>query len=156
MRNEKGVTLLLLVLTLIVLAIIIGTISYSSISRIKMRAYYNMCADIELLDEKIALYYLENKSLPIEEDKQKNITDLIPDYPESNEVNNANYNPNNSGTLYKIDLTKLDNLSLNYTDYYIDEQSHTIYTSHGINLTEDDTYYTVPLDYQEVNLSSYR
>ena len=39
MKNEKGVTLLLLVLTLIVLAIIIGTISYSSISRIKMRAY---------------------------------------------------------------------------------------------------------------------
>lgn len=151
MKNEKGVTLLLLVLTLIVLAIIIGTISYSSISRIKMRAYYNMCADIELLDEKIALYYLENKSIPIFED-EKLIGELIPEYSASN----VNYNPNNSGKLYKIDLSKLDNLSLNYTDYYIDKQSHTIYTSHGIDVTENDTYYTVPLDYQKVNLTSYR
>lgn len=151
MKNEKGVTLFILVLTIVVIAIITGTISYSSISRIKMRAYYNMCADIELLDEKIALYYLQNKVLPVSEEV-KQIKELIPEYSASN----VNYNPNNKGTLYKIDFSKLDNLSLNYTDYYIDEQSHTIYTSHGINLTEEDTYYTVPLDYQEVNLSSYR
>lgn len=151
MKNEKGVTLFILVLTIVVIAIITGTISYSSISRIKMRAYYNMCADIELLDEKIALYYLQNKVLPVSEEV-KQIKELIPEYSASN----VNYNPNNKGTLYKIDFSKLDNLSLNYTDYYIDEQSHTIYTSHGIDVTENDTYYTVPLDYKEVNLDSYR
>ena len=151
MKNQKGVTLMVLVATVVIMAIIAGSISYSSISSFKMKAYYNMCSDIELLDEKIAIYYLQNKSLPIVESDSKNISELINDYSDTN----VNYNPNNSGTLYKIDLSKLDNLSLNYTDYYIDKTSHTIYFFSGMDV-EEELYYTVPLKYEKVDLSLYR
>jgi hypothetical protein len=152
MRNEKGVTLMILVTTIVIISLIVGSISYSSVSTYKMNAYYNMRSDIELLDEKIALYYIQNeKQLPIIESDSKNINDLITNY----YANNVNYNPNNSGNLYKIDLEKLDNLSLNYTNYYIDEQSHTIYKSKGVKVG-NDVYYTTPVNYKEVNLSLYK
>lgn len=151
MKNQKGITLMILVSTVIILALIIGTIGFNSMSSVKMQAYYNMYADIELLDEKIAIYYLENNKLPIDETDTQNITDLISDY----NLSNVNYNPNNSGTLYKINLDYLQNLSLNYNDYYIDEQSHTIYFGDNIEI-DGVKYYTVPIDYQEVNLNLYQ
>lgn len=150
MRNQNGVTVTALVAAVITIAIIIGSISYNSMSSLEMKLYYNMCADIEILDEKIAIYYLENKELPVKTSETKNVTELIEGYSSAN----VNYNPNNSGILYKIDLGKLDNLSLNYTDYYIDNQSHTIYFLNGINI-EGELYYTTPIDYQKVDLSLY-
>lgn len=150
-KNQKGITLMILVVTVVVMAILIGTISFDSSSAFKMQSYYNMCSDIESLDEKIAIYYVKNKELPIISEDYKNISDIIDDYSE----NNVNYNPNNSGNLYKVDLSKLDNLSLNHTNYYIDEESHTIYATKGVQL-DDGTYYTYPLKYTEVILSNYR
>ena len=151
MKNQKGVTLMLLVATVAIMSIILGTISYSSISALRMKLYYDMCADIELLDEKIALYYLKKKELPIQEEEIE-IKSLIPSYDENNE----NFNPNNSGVLSKINFGELDNLSLNNSqDYYIDKKSHTIYFSRGIEM-DGYTYYTIPLEYQEVDLQKYR
>lgn len=151
MKNEKGITLTILIATVVVMAIIVGSISYHSISSAKMNTYYNMCSDIELLDEKIALYYLQNKELPIVKSDSKNINEIIQDYSEGN----ANYNPNNGNTLYKIDLGKLENLSLKNTEYYMDEASHTIYYLRGVKV-EGTTYHTVPLSYEEVDLTSYQ
>lgn len=151
MKNQKGITLMILISTVIILALIVGTIAFNSMSGVEMQVYYNMYADIELLDEKIAIYYLENNKLPIDESDEKNIIDLISDYNSSN----VNYNPNNSGTLYKINLEYLQNLSLNYDNYYIDEQSHTIYFGDSIEI-DDVQYYTIPTDYQEVNLNLYQ
>lgn len=54
-----------------------------------------------------------------------------------------------------IDLSKLDNLSLQRTDYYIDEQSHTIYSAKGRKIG-DETYYTIPTKYQAINLTNYQ
>ncbi len=150
MKDQKGITLMILVVTIIVMGLIAGTISYNSIATYQLNAYYMMCSDIELLDEKIALYYLENQELPIQSESIQ-ITALIPDYAEGN----ANYNPNNSGTLYKIDLTELNNLSLRQTNYYIDEQSHTIYSASG-KVIEEEKYYTIPMNYQQVDLSLYQ
>lgn len=65
MKNQKGITLMLLVTTVIMMALIFGAITYNSVNSYKLNSYYTMCADIELLDEKIALYYLEHKALPI-------------------------------------------------------------------------------------------
>ncbi len=76
---------------------------------------------------------------------------LIENYNE----NNVNYNPNNNGKLFIIDISKLDNLSLQRTDYYIDEQSHTIYSAKGRKIG-DETYYTIPTEYQAVNLTNYQ
>ncbi len=150
MKNQKGITLMILVVTIIIMSIIVGSISFSSSSSFKMKGYYDMCADIELLDEKIAIYYVQNKTLPITAET-KNIQELIENYTSDN----VNYNPNNSGNLQKIDLSKLENLSLSQTDYYIDEVSHTIYSATKTELEGQD-YYTTPLSYKEVNLSLYK
>lgn len=151
MKSQKGVTLMILVVTLIMMGLIAGTISYQSVSSYRLNAYYMMCSDIELLDEKIALYYLEKKELPTVSNETMPIRTLISDY----KPQNVNYNPNNSGTLYEIDLDQLENLSLQKSKYYIDEQSHTIYSAQGIKM-DQETYYTVPINYQEVNLAFYR
>lgn len=151
MKNQKGVTLTVLAATVVIMAIIVGSISYSSVSGARMRSYYNMCADIEVLDEKIALYYIENNEIPVLEDDTELVESLINSYSETN----VNYNPNNSGVLHKIDLSKLYNLSLNNTEYYIDETSHTIYSSRGVEIQEE-VYYTVPLDYEKVDLTLYQ
>ena len=62
MKNQNGVTVVLPVLTVLIMIIILGTITYTSKSSFQMNQYYRMCSDIELLDEKIALYYLEHES----------------------------------------------------------------------------------------------
>ena len=151
MKNQKGITLMILVVTVISMVIIFGTISYNSISSYRLNAYYMMCSDIELLDEKIAIYYLEKKELPVT-DEIIDITNLVgEDYGEAN----VNYNPNNSGTLHRIDLSKLDNLSLQGQDYFIDEQSHTIYSQSGKKIG-DAIYHTSPTNYETVDLNLYQ
>ena len=155
MKNQKGITLTVLVMTLVIMGLVLGAISYNSVAGLRMKSYYDMCADIELLDEKIALYYLQHKNdndgslhIPIT-NETKTITEIISDYDE----NNVNYNPNNLGQLHEIDLSKLENLSLNIDttkySYYIDEQSHTIYSSHGVNL-DGYIYYTAATDYESL------
>lgn len=151
MKNQKGITLLLLITTLAVMALIIGSVTYNSMYSLTMKNYYNMCADIELLDEKIALYYLEKGELPVDKNNIKNVRDLVQEYSESN----VNYNPNNGELLYKIDLSKLDNLSLNYSDYYIDSQSHTIYFNQDI-IVDGTKYYTVPSTYEKIDVNKYQ
>ena len=151
MKNQNGITFMILVVTILIMSLIFGAISYNSISGYRLNVYQLMCTDIELLDEKIALYYLEHdKQLPITDEYIK-IDELIENYGEGN----VNYNPNNSdsGMLFKIDLSKLDNLTLQNSNYYIDEQSHTIYTSSGKKMG-DTLYYTVPTEYQKVELNS--
>lgn len=152
MKNQKGITLMILVVTILIMSLIFGAIAYNSVTGHQLNAYYMMCSDIELLDEKIALYYLENKELPIQ-GEVVSITDLISDYSSEN----VNYNPNNStsGLLYKIDTSQLSNLSLRKTEYYIDAQSHTIYSLNGRRVG-NDIYYTVPTDYQKVDLTLYQ
>lgn len=155
MRNQSGVTLTILVITIIIMALITGSLSYNSISSFKMNAYYNMISDIELLDQKIALYYVENNQLPITSETQK-LKDIIG----SDYTGTINDNPNNSQNadneiVYKINLDLLGNLSLNNTEYYIDTTSHTIYSKKGIEI-DGEVYFCKPLDYQRVNLSLYR
>lgn len=151
MKSQRGITLTVLAATVVIMAIIVGSISYSSISGVRMREYYNMCADVEVLDGKIAIYYIENGEIPVLKNDVKNVEELIGAY----SVTDANYNPNNSGILYKVDLSKLNNLSLSNDEYYIDEKSHTIYSSSGIKI-DDQIYYTVPLEYEKVDLNLYR
>ena len=132
--------------------IILGTITYTSLDNFKLDQYYKMCADIELLDGKVTLYYLEHKNdeainfgLPIDDNKVRASSELETIVTTEE---NVNYNPNNCGELYKIDFDKLDNLTLNHTgDFFVDKQSHTVYYSTGYEI-DGDTYYTIPKEYK--------
>lgn len=109
----------------------------------------NMYKDIELLEDSIDLYYLNNESLPI--------TGQIIDFAFS-----ININDNDNDNFYEIDLNKLDNLKLSYGNkkdvediYIINEQSHTIYYVKGIEYDKEN-YYTVQNNYENVNLEEYQ
>lgn len=144
MKNQNGITLTVLVTTIILLSILTGTITYSSISSFKLKKYYELQSDIELLDDKISLYYLENEYLPIF-DEYIDIEELINNYNSSD----VNYNPNNLGKLYKIDVSKLDNINLENDKYYVDLQSHTVYSKIPVKL-DNVYYYTISYNYQKI------
>ena len=150
-KNEKGITLTSLVLTVVLILIIGGMMGYYSTSGLKMQKINNMYSDIEQIQTEVDTYYLKNNELPI---LSFNI----------NFVNSAN--PNDSSEYFVIDLAKLGNLRLNYgkefenikssnqlgnyTDVYIiNKQSQTIYYLKGIEF-EDKTYYTKPIEYNEI------
>lgn len=100
-----------------------------------------MYEDIDVLEDKIAIYYLNNGSIPISDEVQFE----------------HSINPNDNEVFYKIDITKLDNIYLNYgggndaeNDFYIiNEQSHTIYYYAGVKY-KGEIYFTKDANYELV------
>ena len=93
--------------------------------------------DINVIEDSIALYYLNNGNIPIKD--KINFEHSI--------------NPNDNNSYYKIDLSKLENIYLNYgkmkneQDFYIiNEESHTIYYFSGVEY-KGKIYYTKDVNY---------
>ncbi len=150
-KNEKGITLTTLILTIVLILIIGGMMGYYSTSGLNLKRINNMYSDIEQIQTEVDTYYLKNNELPI-----LNVNVSFSKYS----------NPNDNSEYYVIDLSKLGNLKLNYgkkfeniksrnnlenyTDVYIiNKQSQTIYYLKGIEF-EDNTYYTKPIEYKEI------
>lgn len=150
-KNEKGITLTTLILTVVLILIIGGMMGYYSTSGLNIKRINNMYSDIEQIQTEVDTYYLKNNELPI-----LNVNVSFSKYS----------NPNDNSEYYVIDLSKLGNLKLNYgkefeniksrnnlenyTDVYIiNKQSQTIYYLKGIEF-EDNTYYTKPIEYKEI------
>ena len=160
-KNEKGVTMIAIVITIIILLIIVATVSFSSKNGIDMKKMNNMYTDIILLEDKVAFYYLEHGTIPAK--GAALLPDEIPD-----EI--KTYNPNDNENYYKLDLDLLENVDLNYAIdasnvrdiYIINEKSHAIYYLKGVTISEYDnlkmdkkqevTYYTIPRKYDAVDL----
>lgn len=112
---------------------------------IKISELNNMYKDISILENKIALYYLDFGNLPIKQDRKIEFKNSI--------------NPNDNDIYYEIDLNKLDNISLFFGDkilgskdiYIINEQSHTIYYLKGCEY-DKKIIYTRELEYKNVEL----
>ena len=132
MKNEKGITLIVLVLTIIMLIIITTTLIAHSYTSLEASGMEKLKGDIKVLEDRVASYYVKNDSLPtLGEPISKNtientITDL---------------NVNDGGTYYILDLEKLDNPTLNFGNgykssendkYIINEETHQIYYFGGI------------------------
>lgn len=91
-KSNKGITIVALVTTVIIILILLGvTISGINTSNNAV-PYNNMMADITLLEEKLLSYYNKYKEIPKTE-----IT---------KQIDGIQY--------YEIDLSKLENLTLNY------------------------------------------
>lgn len=138
---------ILLVIVLIILIYIFGIIYNTVQNGIDLNKLNNVYKDIDILEERILIYYLDNGRLPIIGEK----------------INfNHGINPNDNGIFYEIDLSKLENLYLNYGNkktkedaYIINEQSHTIYYMQGVNYN-NEKYYTRKLNYEKINLEEYK
>lgn len=144
MSKRKSILLVILLIAIIyIFAIIYNTVQ----SGIDLNRLNNVYKDIDILEERILMYYLDNGNLP-----------------KTGEIINFTHgiNPNDNENYYEIDLNVLENLSLNYGNkkskediYIINEQSHTIYYMQGVNYN-NEKFYTRNLDYTEINLEQYK
>ena len=151
LKNNKGVTLVALSISIIIIGIILTVIVFSSRNSLKMRDLNNMYSDIRILEDKISIYYLDYNELPI--------LGRLPNAQVNKMLSDTSKNPNNykNGTMtkfYVIDTSKLLNISLNNQEsgkYAINEQSHSVYYIDGVKV-DDVTYYTIPKEYTNVDL----
>lgn len=157
MKKQEGITIVALTITVLLFLLILSTITFTSLSSIQIRQLNNMYADIVNLQEKIDLYYLKNGFLPIDVSKKVEYSSDIEWL--------ATRNPNDGNVYYELDsetLKKLDGITLNNSEeddkFYINEQSHTVYYSKGIQVEEaTPKIYTIDLsEYKEVNLANYQ
>ena len=66
LKGNKGISLTLAVITVLALIIILSTISFSAVNSIKMRRLNKLYNDIRVLNDAVAVYYIKNNELPIE------------------------------------------------------------------------------------------
>ena len=117
------------------------------------RNYNYVKEDIINLSEEVKAYYLKNNSLPIDETKTYNLADYG--------VPSEDINPNDYGNYYRINVSLLENISLNNgginnneaneeTDdmYVVNEYSLTVYYLKGATFG-GQKHYTITDDFAE-------
>lgn len=155
LKQDKGITLVTLILAIVIMLIISSVIIYNAGTGMNTRALNNMYNDITIIKDKVDIYYSQYGTLPIIKTSYTNIKNI------------ENININDNENYYVVDLEALENITLIYgkdyksykqnqdnekTDLYIiNEQSHTIYYVKGITL-DNKNYYTIPNEYTKVEI----
>ena len=153
-KQEKGITMIALVVTVMILLIITNVLIYNAQDSMHIKALTNLYNDIELLKEKVSEYYERYGEIPAKI-KYTNLSDL-----ENAKILSKN---NDIGDFYVIDLEAMQGITLNYGKdyeqiknneekaneykniYIINKNSHNIFYVQGITIKENDiqkTYYT--------------
>jgi len=142
MKKNGGITLLVFVITIAVMIIIVGTITFSASSINKTQELDRLYSDLQLLKDKVDTYYWKYGKLPV-----------LKEYTQISKIPVSERNPNDSGKYYVIDINSLQNLTLRSTEatFIINEESHTIYAPNGVTV-ENITYYRLPEQYTAVEL----
>lgn len=160
LKNEKGVTLIALTITIIVMLIVSGVIIRSSNTHINTQKRDKLYSDIDNLNNKINKYYIDYRDVPVLSKKycskdelvellNSNVSSHNVELNNSTEGNNTIINPNDDDSYYIIDLEKLSGLTLNYgydSDYSNAKQSEdnistNIQDIYIINKTTHQIYY---------------
>ena len=149
MRRNKGITLLTLVITIIVMLIIAGALITVGVGNLKTKNLVSMYTDLKSINDKIAVYYNKYGRLPLKE-KFMGAYDFKVD---------ANPNDDEDG-YYIVDVKKLDKLvltkQLEWEEndvYIINTKTHTLYYPEGIEL-EGERYYRLPGEYSKLEIYS--
>ena len=175
MRNNKGITMISLVITIIVLLIVTSITVHNGLVQMKIKRVNNLYADIDSLSTKVAEYYLKNKTIPIYNEPyvdDKNELQVLFNNNGATETEKL-INVNDEGAYYVLDLSKLDNLTLNYGDdyktwnssepksqnvYIINPVTHQIYFPHGVKSGKEyyfarfpDENEIYPIELEEIN-----
>lgn len=145
MKNNSGITLATLVITVVVMIIIVGAVINLGIDNLKVKNLNNLYTDLKTLEDRISTYYNKYGTLPLKEK-----------YTGSYDFQIAK-NPNDSPDgYYVIDISKLENVliirKLTWTEndvYIINTKTHTIYYPEGITL-DGEKYYRLPGEYSVI------
>lgn len=163
-KQEKGVTLTILVITVITLMIITGTLIYNVEDSTRIKKLTNLYSDIDLLRTKVTDYYEEYGEIPA---KIK--------YTNTSGLSNVLSKNNDTGDFYVIDLEAMKGITLNYGNdyekiindttitkenpekadqykdlYIINKNSHNIFYAKGVSIQDKNsvkmyyTDYTIP------------
>ena len=65
LKDNKGMSLTTTVMTVLVIIIILSTLGYTSYANLKIRKLNNLYTDIRTLSDEVAIYYLQNGTLPV-------------------------------------------------------------------------------------------
>lgn len=146
-RNNQGITLVSLAITVIVMMILVVGVTMSTTSTMELRKYNDIKQDIIGLSEAVKTYYLENGKLPIYTDTTFSL--------DTYGVPSNDRNPNDSGNYYAIDVSLLSKYTsinkgegnkskkLNINDLYVvNEESLTVYYLDGAVL-DGKKHYTI-------------
>ena len=147
-KSEKGVTLVALTITVIILLIVSSILIYNANDNIYIKRLTSMYNDVSNLRDKVASYYKEYGMIPGKVE-----------YTAVSHLKDAGVIGANDGEkFYVLDLERLDGLTLNfgkeyekvrnqqYADinqlkdlYIINEKSHNIFYVEGIQVKDNDT-----------------
>jgi len=141
-KNEKGITLITLVITIIVLATVTITLARNSYDSTQLSKLTKLDNDIKVLNDRVAVYYVEHDKLPVYGNpySKETLKGVI-----------QGLSQNDGNEYYTIDLSLLDNLSLNYgqdylsfggNSYIINVESHIIYHLEGISY-KGEVFHTI-------------
>ena len=159
-RNNKGITLMAEVITVLLLIIIISIISYSSMNSLKVKKLNNMYSDITAIQEKAANYYMKYGKAPVITTEKVDDEDVLASIEDEK---NPNDDPDG---YYKVDISLLDNISLNNKPnedgyYFMNIKTLTTYYSKGVSIDKlkkndenensSKTYHTVPQEYDNLS-----
>lgn len=149
-KNAKGISLISLVVTTVVIVLLANIIIYNIKDNLKVEYLRKMQSDIANLDDKVASYYAQNGKIPASI-KYTNIDHIKSAGVISDAVD--------TGDFFVIELSALQNLTLNYGEdfeklkespesvdeykdlYIINETSHNIFYVQGITI-DNETFYT--------------
>lgn len=150
-KSNNGITLISLAVTIVIMMILAVSITTSITSTLELEKYNKVKEDIITLSENVKIYYMNNRTLPVYEDK---IFDLTTYGVPTNDIN-----PNDKGNYYAIDISLLaKDVSLNngsgnknkdFTTadlYVVNEQSLTVYYLNGASL-DGEKHYTILDDF---------
>lgn len=128
LKSKKGITLIILVVTIVILGILATVTITSTNQGTDFRRYSLMCSDIELLEDKILYFYREYGELPI-----------------GNQVTNIPSAISNGHDFYEINMNKLSVITLNLgttgDGYIVDSETFEVYYKSGIEY-DGKIYYT--------------
>lgn len=152
-KSNKGITMITLIMAIIIMLVISSTLIYNANNGAKIQKLNNMYSDIQVLKDKVDLYYSSYGTLPVLQTQYTNIDNI------------KEINSNDNDKYYVIDLEMLENITLNYGKayndfknnssidtldvYIVNEQSHNIYYVKGV-IVDNKTYYTIPGNYTKV------
>ena len=141
MKSNKAITLTTLVLTVIIILIITGAVIAQSINSLDLRTVNDLYNDLELLENRVNLYYMKYGTLPVNSE-----------FTGSDDFKSV-ANPNDNSKYYVINLNMLDALTLNRKIsgigddvYVINDATHTVYYPQGVN-SNNKMYYSLTEEY---------
>lgn len=154
-KSDKGISLLSLVITIVIMTIIASVTINTSKDRYEINNINKMINDIELLEDKVSNYYLRYNAIPVVRDVDNNIPIEY-----KHTTISFDTNINDDEVYYILDLAAMPGITLNYGQegfeninqsddvYIINNKTHHIYYVRGIEL--DEVFYHSMLENNKI------